>query len=514
MSVRRASRTDNRSPTLASATEPSAARRTWTLPFFAVTTAAAPSAVPVDAAATAGREPSCLQPGTARIRARIAAARSTRRLYEAAPSLCKFHEVSGCARDLQQWELPRAPRPPERIHLQIALKTLVHAQALDRRIEEGARGFRVSPFAAPAHAPARVVGLASARVANPVEHAVRAQRQRFPQALLENLLHRSRQAEEDEARPPRSGRVRRLEDAGDVRVGQSGDHRRDVDAHIEPRRRQALDGLHPALRRGDVRFDGVRMASVPDGDADADGNARVLLQLLKDVQVALDQRRLRDDPGWIPVLGADLEASAGEPVARLERLVAVGDAGEDDQLAFPGWALERLPQQLRRLRLDRDLALEVRPGAEPEVFVSRPGIAVVTDDAVRDEVAGAGGDVVHRHLDSKRFYARDAELRSTLHCVSLDLACALQWLEIDEFADTGQRVPDGQIRTPIRSRHLSAHIFPAAFAQESMVTASDEGGAIIKCDLGCSFRRVPMRENRSAHGPPVSAMRSESVSRR
>src|SRR5439155_22196282 len=221
--------------------------------------------------------------------------------------------------------------------------------------------------------------------------------------------------------------------------------------------------------------------------------------------------RLRDDPGWIPVLGADLEAPPGEPVARLERLVAIGDAGEDDQLAFPGWALERLPKQLRRLRLDRDLALEVRPGTEPEVIVSRPGIAVVTDDAVRDEVAGAGSDVVHRHLDSKRFYTCDAELSGTLHCLSLDLACALQWLEIDEFADTEQRVPDGQIRTPIRSRHLSAHIFPAAFGQESVVTASDEGGAIFKCDPECSFRRLPMRENRSAHVPPVSATRNGSV---
>src|SRR2546430_900322 len=64
-----------------------------------VTTAAAPSAVPVDATAREGREPSCLQPGTARIRTRIGAARSTRRLYEAAPSVRKFHEVSGvCVR--------------------------------------------------------------------------------------------------------------------------------------------------------------------------------------------------------------------------------------------------------------------------------------------------------------------------------------------------------------------------------------------------------------------------------
>src|SRR2546426_12801563 len=114
----------------------------------------------------------------------------------------------------------------------------------------------------------------------------------------------------------------------------------------------------------------MRVTPVPDGDADADGNARVLLQLLKDVQVALDQWRLRDDPGWIAVLGADLQAPPGEAVARLERLVAVGDAGEDDQLAFPGRALERLAQEARRLRLDGDLSLESPGRAQAEIFIA------------------------------------------------------------------------------------------------------------------------------------------------
>src|SRR3989454_12450015 len=118
----------------------------------------------------------------------------------------------------------------------------------------------------------------------------------------------------------------------------------------------------------------MRVTPVPDGDADADGNARVLLQLLKDVQVALDQWRLRDDPGWIAVLGADLQAPPGEAVARLERLVAVGDAGEDDQLAFPGKALERLAQGARRLRHAGGLSPEVRCRAPPRVFNGQPGV--------------------------------------------------------------------------------------------------------------------------------------------
>ena len=96
-------------------------------------------------------------------------------------------------------------------------------------------------------------------------------------------------------------------------------------------------------------------------------------ELLQHVDVALDQRRLRDDAGRVPVLGAHLEAAARQPVARLERLVAVGDAAEDDELALPLRVVERLAQQLRRVLLDDDLALEVRAGAEAQVLVRRAG---------------------------------------------------------------------------------------------------------------------------------------------
>ena len=66
---------------------------------------------------------------------------------------------------------------------------------------------------------------------------------------------------------------------------------------------------------------------------------------LQHVEVALDERRLGDDPDRVPVLGADLEAAAGEPERRLERLVAVGDPAEHQRLALPRALLEVRPEQ-------------------------------------------------------------------------------------------------------------------------------------------------------------------------
>ena len=53
------------------------------------------------------------------------------------------------------------------------------------------------------------------------------------------------------------------------------------------------------------------------------------------LDVALDQRRLGDDGRRILPLDADLETATRQPVRRLQRLVTVGDAAEDNRLAPP-----------------------------------------------------------------------------------------------------------------------------------------------------------------------------------
>ena len=137
------------------------------------------------------------------------------------------------------------------------------------------------------------------------------------------------------------------------------------------------------------------IASFGEGDADRDRHGRLARHRREQVDVAADQRALRDDSDRVPVLAADLEAAAREPVVRLERLVAVGVARESDDLALPGAALELFAQALRDVRLHDDLAVEVGARAEAEVLVARARVAVgarMKTSAVRVE-APAEADV-------------------------------------------------------------------------------------------------------------------------
>ena len=58
--------------------------------------------------------------------------------------------------------------------------------------------------------------------------------------------------------------------------------------------------------------------------------------------------------------------------------------------------------------LHDDLAIEVVTDVQIEIRMRRPCEAVVTDDAVGDEVAGTRRDVVHRDLDAERLDGNDA----------------------------------------------------------------------------------------------------------
>ena len=150
------------------------------------------------------------------------------------------------------------------------------------------------------------------------------------------------------------------------------------------------------------------------------------LRRTEHVEVALDERRLGDDADRVAILGADLEAAARQPIGRLERLVAVGDAGEDHELALPRPLVERLAQQLGRARLDDDLAIEVGARAEAEILVAGARIAVgarVLASAIRiDAVVEADVGAVVAREDRARVVLVDLEraprvssLRQVLH---------------------------------------------------------------------------------------------------
>jgi hypothetical protein len=66
---------------------------------------------------------------------------------------------------------------------------------------------------------------------------------------------------------------------------------------------------------------------------------------------------------------------------------------------LPGRELR--PQPLHRVDLHDDDTLEVLARVEVQVLVGGPGEAVMTDDAVGDEVARSGRDVEHGELDAE-----------------------------------------------------------------------------------------------------------------
>ena len=159
--------------------------------------------------------------------------------------------------------------------------------------------------------------------------------------------------------------------------------------------------------------------------------------LLHQVEVAQQQRRLRQHRARVRRVAQRLPDAAHELVAPLDPLVRVGVRPHRDVLALPRRPRQLDPQHLGRVDLDDDLLLEVAAGVEVEVGVGRAGEAVVADHAVGDEVAGAGGDVVQAHRHAKRLDAHHARLCVRLQRDPLDRALAGdRWVGEVEEAQT------------------------------------------------------------------------------
>ena len=119
------------------------------------------------------------------------------------------------------------------------------------------------------------------------------------------------------------------------------------------------------------------------------------------VEVAQDQRALGQDRERVGGVAQRGDDAGHQPVAPLGPLVAVDVGAHRDVLARPARRGQLLAHQLRRVDLDHDLGVEVVPGVQVQVGVRVPGEAVVAHHAVGDEVAGAGGDVVHRQVQAR-----------------------------------------------------------------------------------------------------------------
>ena len=301
----------------------------------------------------------------------------------------------------------KVPATPSRFLVPLAPFSRLEPQLPRRLLEERRDALGVRPFARPPRSEARVVHLAAARLPHPPEDPVGAERKVRADAFLEDVLHGAGEAEEHVAGEDRPRVLRGLEDAADLLVAEPRDHRCGHHPDAYSAGGEAFDRPDAPLRRSHIRLHRPRFLGIPKRHAHRDAHARHLRERLEDVDVALDERRFRDDAARVLVLRAHLEAAAREPVGGLERLVAVGHAAEDDELSPPRRLLERLPEQLRRGRLHDDAPLEVGPRAEREVLVGGACVAVgagVEAAAVRVHAPGEAevGAVVLREDRARR----------------------------------------------------------------------------------------------------------------
>ena len=142
-----------------------------------------------------------------------------------------------------------------------------------------------------------------------------------------------REAQQHPARGSGAGRGGGGEDARDLGVVQARDDRRDHDADRHAGRGERGDRLEAALGARGARLEPARELGVERGDRAHDVRRAVRGERREEVGVARDQRRLGDHRDGIPELEEDLEAAPRESEPALDRLIAVGVAGERDDLA-------------------------------------------------------------------------------------------------------------------------------------------------------------------------------------
>ena len=201
-------------------------------------------------------------------------------------------------------------------------------------------------------------------------------RQRFAHARQEHRLHLGRQAQQGVERTLRAGFLRAREQLGDVAVVQARDDRRDRDAGFDAGRRQRRERLEAPVDRRGARFDRAPGRVVRERMlTNTSTRARCWSSSSTSRSRTISALFVMIATGFL-YSAHIVEQRARESIAPLERLIAIGVAGERDRFALQLLLLERLAQQLGRVDLDDDLALEVGAGAEAPVLMARARVAV------------------------------------------------------------------------------------------------------------------------------------------
>ena len=198
------------------------------------------------------------------------------------------------------------------------------------------------------------------------------------QPLHEDAAHLAAQVQRDAADPRRPGLPRHPQDLLDLtRVVVDARHqRRDEDPRRDARPVELGHRLQPRARVRRVRFTGPPCLLVDRGHGEVRADVRDVGDLLHEIQVAQQQRRLGQDRARVGRIAQRLPDPPHELVAALDPLVRVGVGPHRDVLALPRRPRELDAQHLGHVDLDHDLLLEVAASVEVQVGVGWAGEAV------------------------------------------------------------------------------------------------------------------------------------------
>ena len=196
------------------------------------------------------------------------------------------------------------------------------------------------------------------------------------QPVLEKVLELVRQTQQHIARLGRAGLMRRGERSFEPAVVDHRDHRRGQHTDGDAGPREAANRLDAAIRRGGTRFQLARQVGVQRGARHEHLDQPARRHRPEDVDVALDQRRLGDQPDRLAELGTHLKHRARDLPVTLHRLVGVGVGADRNRFAHIGRARQLGAQQFRRVALGKQLRLEVQPRRQAPVRIARPRIAI------------------------------------------------------------------------------------------------------------------------------------------
>src|SRR5688572_10412048 len=278
----------------------------------------------------------------------------------------------------------------------------------------------------PAHprAEVRIIVAAVAHLVDAGHHVRRLEREALLEPGPEDVLHFPGKAEQRVRRGECPGALRGFEDRLKLRVGEKRNHRRHVHVHGYPRLAQALYRQKAAGGSAGARLHVARDLVVQRRDRERRPHQVLARHRRQDIDVSLDQSRLGDEGNGLIGFGTDFTLASRDPVLAFYRLVSIGiDADHEVGAAVAGFR-QLLAEKVGRVGLRRKPGFEVDAGRQTEVAMAGTGEAVVADDAIGDEVARLGGDVVEPHRHPERFDVHDLELRVRLYRLAFDVHLA------------------------------------------------------------------------------------------